>query len=100
MRIDPPYLGTVERRREALFDPAMEEMQLHRLFGIVMPDDPKGNGGIDTNVQFFEQFPLQTFFQCLSRFPLPSRKLPKPAQMHARFSFGDQITAFVADQSC
>ena len=51
-------------------------MQLHSFLRILMPDDPKWNGNVDTNAQLFEQLPPQTFFQGFSRLTFPAGKLP------------------------
>src|SRR5574337_12093 len=99
MGIDPSKLRAVQRDRITRLDPTTKKMQLHGLLRIIMPYDPEGNRHIDTDIQLLPQLPMQTFLQRFARLPLPSRKLPQPAEMHPCLAARDEIPPFPHDQT-
>jgi hypothetical protein len=77
----------------------MEEMQFHSFLCILVPNDLKWYRHVDTNAQFLEQLPLQTFFQCFPRLAFPAWKFPEARQVHTWIPSGNQIAALTIDKT-
>jgi hypothetical protein len=97
--MDPTDFCTIERSGPTLSDGAMKEVQLNRFFWIFMPNDSKRHRDIDPNVEFLEQFALQTLLQRFSLFPFPAREFPEAGKVDPCPTLGNEIAAVFNNQA-
>src|SRR5438552_3842599 len=82
-----------------LSPPALEELQVHRLFGVFMRDtlDELSDRHLDS--KFFPQFPLQALLKSLVRLAFATWELPSTTKMGISLALCDQKLASAKNQA-